>query len=203
MKKDEIVGIFGGSFSPPHAGHVRAAKAFASSESLDRLLIIPVFLPPHKSSEGVISPEHRLNMCRLAFGDIPGAEIDDCEIKRGGNSYTSDTLEYFAKHGRKLVFLCGTDMFLTLDRWHEFRTIFKLAKIAFIRRENDPENDALLKKKADEYRRLYSAEISEVIAPAVEISSSEIREAIKQGDAEGKFLSPEVYAYIKEHGLYQ
>lgn len=203
MKKEEIVGIFGGSFSPPHVGHVRAAKAFAESESLDRLLVIPVFLPPHKSSEGVISPEHRLNMCRLAFGNISGAEIEDCEIKRGGNSYTSDTLEYFTKPGRKLVFLCGTDMFLTLESWHEFRTIFKLAKIAYIRRENDPENDKLLKKKADEYRQLYSAEISEISTPAVEISSSEIRAAIMQGDVEEKFLPSEVYAYIKEQGLYQ
>ena len=202
MQKDEIVGIFGGSFSPPHIGHVRAARAFVEAEGLDRLLVIPVALPPHKSSEGVVSPEHRLNMCRLAFGAIDRAEISDCEMRRGGKSYTSDTLEYFTKKGRRLVFLCGTDMFLTLESWHEFRKIFALAKIAFIRRENtvDPE---ILRAKADDYRRLYSAEVSEIVIPAIEISSTDIRFELGQGIDTTKYLSPEVASYIKEHGLYK
>ena len=202
MKNNEKVGIFGGSFSPPHIGHIRAARAFVESEQLDRLLVIPVFLPPHKSADGVVSPEHRLNMCRLAFGDIEGADVEDCEIKRGGNSYTVDTLEYLTRHNRKLVMLCGTDMFLTLDKWYNFRRIFELTKIAFIRRENDPACEALLREKTEEYCRLYSAEISEVVATATEISSTDIRGAIKLGEAEGKFLTPEVNAYIKEHKLY-
>lgn len=202
MKNQEIVGIFGGSFSPPHIGHVRAAEAFVEAEKLDRLLVIPVFLPPHKSYEGVISPDHRLNMCLLAFGSIERAEINDCELKRGGKSYTSDTLEYFAKPGRRLVFLCGTDMFLTLESWHEFEKIFALAKIAFIRRENTTSDD-LICEYAERYRRLYSADISEVVIPATELSSTEIRDSAKIGELNVELLPSGVAEYIKEHGLYQ
>ena len=202
MKCTEIVGIFGGSFSPPHIGHVNAARAFAEAEHLDKLLIVPVFQPPHKSFDQIIDPSHRLNMCRLAFEDIKCAEVSDCELLRGGKSYTSETLEYFTKEGRRLVFLCGTDMFLTLDTWHEFKKIFSLAKIAFIRRENSTSKE-LLDRKAEEYRNLYNAEISEIILPATEISSTDIRRSIRTGDFETEYLCPEVAKYIKENEIYR
>ena len=87
------LGIYGGTFSPPHKGHVEAAEAFSREMKLDKLLIIPTFVPPHKTTADDATPEQRLEMCRLAFSHIKNAEISDMEIKRGGTSYTYLTLE--------------------------------------------------------------------------------------------------------------
>ena len=82
------LGVYGGTFSPPHLGHIESAEAFYREMKLDKLLIIPTFIPPHKEAKDDASPEDRLEMCKLAFSHIPNTEISDMEIKRGGKSYT-------------------------------------------------------------------------------------------------------------------
>lgn len=196
------VGIYGGTFSPPHLGHLNAAKKFKDAFSLDELLIIPTFIPPHKQRTESTSPEDRLAMCRLSFAEIQGALISDIEIQRQGKSYTSDTLRYFTSSDARLYFLCGTDMFLTLESWHEPEVIFALADIVYISRELDEALAVECSNKTNLYREKYGARIHFLPADAVVLSSSEIREARKCGEEWKDKIVPEVADYIERKGLY-
>ena len=130
------IGIYGGTFNPPHLGHLTAAECVFRMLKLDKLLLIPAGLPPHKAlPAGSPTAEQRLEMTRLACEQLglgEQAEVLDIELRREGKSYTSDTLA--AIHERwpdaELWLLMGTDMFLTLQAWHEPETILKLAGIA-------------------------------------------------------------------------
>ena len=114
MKTVEKLGIYGGTFSPIHNGHIRAAEKFLSDIDLDRLLIMPAAIPPHKAADGV-SGEDRLEMARIAFeGADPRLEVCDFEVRREGRSYTINTLEHFTSPDRRIYMLVGTDMLLTL-----------------------------------------------------------------------------------------
>ena len=199
MKK-ERVGIFGGTFNPPHVGHVEAAKAFLKGAKLDRLIIMPALIPPHKEYRSTVTSEQRLEMCKIAFFEIDRAEISDLEISRGGKSYTYLTLTELQRDDIELYFLCGTDMILTMDTWKNPDIIFKTANICYIRRENDEENTTLIKKKCEEYREVYGAVIIPIDAEVIEISSSEIRD---NKDVLAKYVSSEVADYIHKAGLYE
>ena len=194
------VGIFGGTFNPPHIGHVSAAKAFLDQAKLDDLIIMPAFMPPHKEFDSVVSCEQRLEMCRIAFSEIPGAVVSDLEIARKGKSYTYLTLEELTSENTELYFLCGTDMILTMDHWKNPDIIFALAKICYIRRENDAEKTVLIEQKCNEYRSKFSANVLPIDASIIEISSSEIRNDITNAS---KHLSEGVIEYITEAGLYK
>ena len=202
IKSRSKIGIFGGTFNPPHIAHVSAAKAFLSSVSLDKLLIIPDFLPPHKEYVGTVSAEDRLNMCSLAFSGLDSVEISDMEIKRGGKSFTADTLTELSCEDAELYFLCGTDMFLTMDSWYHPETIFSLATICYIRRESDKENGDLLLSKKEYYEKQYSAKIIFIDAPVIELSSTITRDAILKSTADN-LLPKSVLEYINERGLYR
>ena len=197
------IGIYGGTFSPPHIGHVGAAESFSRTVNPDELLIMPDFLPPHKEICGKVTAADRLEMSRLAFGHIKNAVISDMEIKRGGRSYTSVTLEELSKDDRELYFLCGTDMFLTLGTWYRPEVIFKLATICYVRREADEENSRLIEERTREYRERFAANIIPIDSSVREVSSSELREYLENNsDKAEELLSPAVYSYIKKRGLY-
>ena len=200
----ERVGIYGGTFNPPHVGHKNALRAFALCEEIDRILVIPDYLPPHKEMSADVSARDRLEMARLAFFDVPKAEISDMELCREGRSYTVDTLRSLVKEDRELALLVGTDMFLTLDRWFCFEEIFRLATIYCVRRECDGDVTEQIQSKAQEYRDRYGARISFVPADAVEVSSTDLRSWLaSQSDAVDDLLDPRVYEYIRERGLYR
>ncbi len=196
------LGVFGGTFSPPHNGHVMAAKRFTEEFELDKLLIMPTYIPPHKILSGDASPLQRFEMCTLAFSDIAQAEISDMEIKRGGLSYTSDTLTELSKSGDDIYLLVGTDMFLTLDYWHEPNKIFALSNIIYIRREHDCDTERLIIKKGEEYKEKFGASIYPLESSVLEISSSEVREQISHL-GESNLIPLKVMKYIKERGLYR
>jgi len=122
----EKIGLYGGTFAPPHLGHVHAARAFLRAIPVDRLLIMPTFQPPHKAKAAGDTPEVRLEMCRAAFGDIPGIEVSDYEIAKADVSYTVQTLRHLTAENREIYLLCGTDMFLTLEKWYQAEEIFRL-----------------------------------------------------------------------------
>ena len=195
-------GIFGGTFSPPHMGHIAAARAFAEQMKLDELLIIPTAIPPHKTVGYEDHPVARLEMCKIAFSGIKNARISDMEIKRGGKSYTVLTLRELAREGRELYLLCGTDMLLTLDTWFCAEEIFSLCTPVGIRRENDAEAGELLRQKLAEYKDKFSSNIPLIDADAINISSSELRELLAGGKPTENYLTPEILHYIKENGLY-
>lgn len=198
----ERVGIYGGTFSPIHNGHIAAAKAFFEQMKLDRLLIIPTLIPPHKSIDLSDEPYHRFNMCELAFDGVPNIFVSDIELKRAGPSYTVDTLRELSAEGRKLFLLCGTDMMLTFDKWREFEEIFKLCCPIYMRRENETQNDRLIIEKNNEYYSKYGVAFRKIIADPIVISSTQIRELIRNGKDVSEYLPSKVYEYIKENGLY-
>lgn len=192
------IGIYGGSFSPPHMGHVRAANAFFDAMELDLLLIIPSHLPPHKQLPGGATTAQRLRMAQLAFGGMAQTVISDMEILRGGKSYTSDTLTSLSGEDRTLFLLVGTDMFLTLGTWHDPATIFRLAEICYVRRENDAALTDAIRETASRYERDFGARIHEIPLEPLPLSSTEVREGRTDADA----LPAAVRTYITERGLY-
>lgn len=199
----ERIGIYGGTFAPPHHGHVAAARAFLAQADLDRLIIHPAGIPPHKAIAADDDPAHRLAMARLAFGDLPRTTVSDWEIKQAGRSYTVLTLEHLARDDRELVLLMGTDMFLCLDRWHRAPDIFALAEIAVVRREADAQKSAAIAEKIAQFRELFSARVRLIDEDAIVLSSTELRGiAAGQGDLT-PYLPAPVADYITAHRLYR
>ena len=200
MKK---MGILGGSFNPPHKGHIQLAKQIYSLYSLDSLLIIPAFLPPHTVNQGGAAADQRLAMSRLAFEPL-GFTISDMELSRGGKSYTYDTLaELKGQTDEELYLIIGSDMLLTFDSWYRFTDILKLSHIIAASRVTGKSDLILLQKKAEELNRLYSGRISVCEAEPFPISSTQIREAVKKGEEIGAFVPDSVKQYINNGGLYR
>ena len=197
------IGIYGGTFAPPHIGHVAAAQAFLTQMKLDILYVIPAGVPPHKQVAAGDDPRHRLRMCELAFAGVEGVIVSDCEIRRSGKSYTVDTLREFYAPEHRLFLLCGTDMMLTLDQWREPEEIFRLCYPIYIRREEDRELDAKIIAKIGEYQERFGAIVRRVVAPPIVLSSTDVRTAVKKGDAFRHMVAPAVADYIREHGLYR
>lgn len=197
MKK---IGIFGGSFSPPHNGHLLAARQFMDAMSLDELLVMPTYVSPHKQNKNTLSSAHRLAMTRLAFASLPGATVSDYEAEKGGVSYTADTLTHFAKEG-ELYFLCGTDMFLSLSSWYRPDIIFKNANIVVVSREKGHEKE--IREAAERYRSTYeNVRVTVLENKVLPLSSTEVRNAIAEGKDVSQLIPPSVEVYIREHKLY-
>ncbi len=188
--------IYGGSFNPPHRGHVDAVRAARETLRPDRLLIIPGHIPPHKALEaGSPSAEERLELARLAFSCFPEAEVSDMELRRGGVSYTVDTLETLtaAAPGDELVFLMGTDMFLTMEKWYRFRRILELCALAVLPR-NEGETGGIA-VYAEKLRATYGARVLLVKKAPLPMDSTSLRAALRR--REGRESLPDgVYARI-------
>ena len=196
MKK---IGIYGGSFSPPHNGHVFAAKQFMEALLLDELLIMPSHISPHKVTDPSLTSYHRYDMAKLAFAGLSNVTVSDYEIQKGDVSYTANTLTHFASEGN-LYFLCGTDMFLTLSRWYRPDIIFQNATIVLASRENGKDEE--IQQAKENYEKDYGARIVILNNQVLEISSTEVRNALKQGKDVSRYLSKDVEVYIREHNLY-
>ena len=203
MKQKLRVGIYGGTFNPPHMAHIKSAEAFIEKMQLDCLYIVPSCVPPHKEYAGNVSAEDRLQMCNLAFSKIHNTVISDVEIKRGGKSYTYETLNFFKGDNCELFFLCGTDMFLTLDNWKCPEVIFALSTICLIRRESDSENTVKISEKISAYKETFSAKIEVLEADAIELSSTYVREVLSNGNSTDKYIPTSVINFINERGLYK
>ena len=198
------LGIYGGTFSPIHMGHVRAAEAFLDAMALDRLLVIPTAVPPHKAEVAGADAAARLAMTRLAFADSDARlAVSDYEISREGKSYTVYTLEHFTAPETTLYLLVGTDMFLTLGKWFRAEDIFRLADIVLMRRETDAGLTGLLSETAAGYRARFGARIHEIDEPPLVISSTELRERLRAGLPTGGMLPDAVAEYIAKNNLYR
>lgn len=198
------IGIYGGSFSPVHNGHVAAAKAFMEQMWLDILYIIPAGIPPHKQMECDVNAWQRLKMCEMAFHDMDGVLISDMEIRREGKSYTVDTLRALASSEHRLFLMMGTDMLLTLDSWYRADEIFKLCYPVYMRREApDPILDARIVSKIAEYQEKYGKVVRRITGDAVPVSSTMVRRAIACGEDITGMVPAAVEKYIREQGLYK
>ncbi len=202
------IGVFGGTFNPPHLGHLAAARAAIDALELDKLLIIPAAIPPHKElPEGTPAPEHRLNMAaKLADALLlpDKVEVSTIELDRTGKSYTSHTLAQLKETypGAELWLLMGTDMFFTLHQWHDPSSILAQAGIcAFGRSEQD--NKASFAGQAEYLKETFPEAkiVTTQIPDLVDISSTRLRELLEQGGG-AEYLHPSVYGYILMNGLY-
>ena len=197
------VGIYGGTFSPVHNGHVAAAKAFMEQMWLDILYVIPTGVTPHKDMQGDATAADRLEMCRLAFEGMEGVIVSDLEMRREGKSYTVDTLrELYDPEGR-LFLLMGTDMLMTLDQWREPDEIFRLCYPVYVRRETDGEMDEAIVEKISSYQQKYGKVVRRIVTPAIELSSTDVRAAVAEGFPIEGAVPPAVAAYIRDRGLYR
>lgn len=202
------IGVYGGTFNPPHLGHITAARAVFEMLKLDKLLIVPDGLPPHKElPPGSPTAEQRLALTCLAAEAMElgrQAEVLDLELCRAGKSYTSDTLAQIRRMypEDELWLLMGTDMFLTFHCWHEPETILSLAGIAaFGRSEADTEE--LFAVQREHLRSIYpQARLFTLTIPGVvDVSSTELREKLSRGKGR-ELLAPAVYGLILREGLY-
>lgn len=201
------IGVYGGTFNPPHLGHLTSARFATEALGLDRLLFIPAGTPPHKTlPEGSATAEQRLRMVELAADGmlLPGkVEVSDLELRREGKSFTSDTLRQLREQypEDEVWFLMGTDMFLTLHKWHEPEVICKLAHLAaFARTERD--TGEMLEIQGKFLSETYGAKCAVIQLPhIVPVSSTQLRELLTRGEGR-RYLSPSVYGFILREGLY-
>ena len=198
--KTERIGLFGGTFAPPHLGHVLALKTMLRHVKLDKVLVMPTAIPPHKIKVKGDTPEQRLEMCRAAFGSIDKVEVSTYEIDKGGISYTVETLEHLSKDGRRIFMLCGGDMFKSLPRWYRAERIFELATIVCVPRCEGEYGE--LEVLASEYKEKNGAKIRLIGTNPFEISSTRIREMIVNGENLGNILPDGVAEIIKRENLY-
>ena len=170
------IAIYGGTFNPPHRGHVESLQAVYEQAKPDRVLVIPASIPPHKElAAGSPDAEERLELTRLAFKELPYAEVTDMELTRTGKSYTSDTVaELLRKYpDAELMLAMGTDMFLSFETWHEYRYLIdNVTMLVFARREDEDEK---IFKYGEYLESKYGAKINYIMHDPLPISSSEIR----------------------------
>ena len=202
------IGIYGGTFNPPHLGHLTAARAVFDMLKLDKLLLIPAKHPPHKEMpSGSPTPEQRLTMTRMAgeqLGLGDRVETLDLELTRSGKSYTVDTLAQIkAMYPEdELWLLMGTDMFLTIQAWHKPEEIFALAGVAAFGRTEEDTEELFSVQREYLYRTYPNARLFTLTVPGViDISSTELREKLARGEG-GHLLAPAVYGYILRNNLY-
>ncbi len=196
------IAIYGGAFNPVHLGHIQIVKTIQYEFDFDKILVIPSKISPHKSSVELISAKHRLNMCKLAFDDIENCEVSDIEINNDGISYTVKTLEMLKNIYNEAQFylICGSDMFLSLLKWKDYKKIFEKAKILTFIRDNEN------LEKICEYKQKIECEGAKVQICKAEIlpfSSTEIRNTIKNNKDFKKYVCKDVYDYITRFGLYK
>ena len=194
--------VYGGSFNPPHLGHVEAARTVSAELAPDKFLIIPSNVSPHKKlAEGSPEPRARLEMCRLAFADIPGAEISDMELRREGKSYTAQTVEEL-RHSfpdDELVLVMGTDMFLSFETWYRFEYLLESCTLAVLARDED--EDIQLRRQRDALTEKYGARVIILKHDPVAASSSDIRERLRFGIG-SELLPDSVYSEIIRRHYY-
>jgi nicotinate-nucleotide adenylyltransferase len=192
------LGVLGGSFNPPHIGHVLLANDAFEALSLDKLLIVPANANPLKGSNpGGAGIMQRLQMTQLAFAGDPRFEVSDMEIGRGGLSYTVDTLEALkAKYeGAELILLLGTDSLATFEKWVRPEKIRELAQLAILARNGSEQERFGVEKNLPEGATI-------VTTRRVDVSSTEIRKRLAEGKSIKGFVAESVEQYIKSAKLY-
>ena len=187
------VGIFGGTFDPIHLGHLITAQSVCEIRKLEKIIFIPAFISPHKSEAQTSSPEDRLNMIKLAIEGVPFFDYSDLEIKKGGVSYTVDTLKEFNKKYDSLEFIIGYDNIFSFHTWKDPDDIMKLAKIIVLKRKSS---------QPPPFKDKYYQEAVFVQTRGIEISATDIRERVKHNMPINYLVTPSVMEYIYKQKLY-
>ena len=199
------IGIFGGSFDPVHYGHLILAELCCEAANLDEVRLVPAAVPPHKQGQGRASAENRIAMLKLAIGGNPKLNVWDEEIRRGGISYTVDTLRSLNKeHDGKadLFFLMGADSLFDLPNWREPAEICRLASIVVVDRPGSRAVDFSILEDLVDAERLEEFRELAVEIPQIDISSSRLRERIQAGKSIRYQTPRPVEAFITSADLY-
>jgi nicotinate-nucleotide adenylyltransferase len=173
------LGLLGGTFNPPHVGHLVCAQEALHALELDAVMLLPVAIPPHKEAPDDPGAQARLELCRLAARDEPGVDVSDLEVRRGGASYTVDTLRalHEAAPEDELTWLAGADMALSLPRWREPEAVLSLARFAVAERDG---------ARREEIERVIASvggreSLVFLDVPRLDVSSSAIRARVAAG----------------------
>jgi len=195
------IGVLGGTFNPIHNSHIYLAQQYAQQLGLDRVVIVPSFIPPHKKAENLVSGEDRYNMCCLATGDLPLFHVTRFELEQKGKSYTYKTLRHILEKypGSELFLIIGADMFITMQDWRLAPEIFKMATICGGQREEGEQTMLDIHKQVLETK---GARCMIINLEAKPLSSTQVREMIAAGENPDELIHPDVWSYIIERGLY-
>jgi len=215
MKK---VGLFGGTFNPIHLGHLRAAEEVSHSFDLHRVFFIPSSYPPHKRKEGILDATSRAEMVRRAIADNPRFAFSEVELERPGKSYSIQTIEHFRHQsgpGTQVYFIVGLDAFLEVSTWKEYGALFRLCHFVVMTRpgfEKIFSREHLPVELTNEFcydteKGGYAHKSGFCVYPAevtgMDISSSRIRQWIREGRSIKYLVPPAVEAFILSNKLYQ
>lgn len=194
------LGIFGGTFNPPHLGHLICAQEAYLQLGLDRVMLMPARIPPHKAVDDEPGPEHRLELCRVAVDDDQRFTVSDLEMRRSGPSYTVDTLNelHTQDPDTEMFLIVGGDVAAGLPRWHEPERVLALATPAIAKRPGTPQvsiDEALGTLRGGERACFFRM-------PRVAFSSTMVRDRVRSGQSIRYIVPDGVVTYINEHGLY-
>ncbi len=218
------VGLFGGTFNPIHLGHQQVAMDVLKRSNLNRVYFIPSALPPHKSTKHLAKAVDRYEMACLALADQPLLSVSDVEIQRPGPSYTYDTLRHFRNiqpSGGELSFILGLDAFLEVHTWKTYKLLFDQAAFIVMTRPDVGTPTMSFQQMATNYAKMYISQqytLSEdktalihsqkkpiyltEVTP-MDITSSKIRQMLRQGKSIQNYVAPDVANHIKKRGLYR
>lgn len=185
------IGILGGTFNPPHIGHLIIADQVKDQLDLEKILFIPSAIPPHQIEKGTISAEHRIAMLERTIGDNGSFEIDEIEINRGGKSYTYDTIKELKEKNPEVefYFIIGADMVEDLPNWYKIDELIKMVQFVAVNRPN--------------YDSKTPYPVIVVDVPDIDISSSLIRQKVKDDCSINYLVTSETKEYIESEGLYK
>ncbi|MFQ6048834.1 MAG: nicotinate-nucleotide adenylyltransferase [Phycisphaerae bacterium] len=203
---DTRIGLFGGTFNPIHVGHLIVARAAAEQLHLTKMIFVPSARPPHKPAEALPEPQQRLQMVRLAIAGQELFEASDCELRRGGPSYTIETVAHFRQRfgpQAELFWLIGADSLTELASWHRIEALVEACQIATARRSGWDAPDLSPLRRRLSNKQIQRLEAAILSTPRIDISASQIRQRIRQG-LSIRWLVPEpVEQYIVQHRLYR
>ncbi len=199
------IGILGGTFDPPHLGHLLIAETARVALGLESVLFIPAGEPWLKSGQRITPATHRLRMAQLAVADNPDFCVCECEVRRSGASYTVDTLRELRgayPDGAEWYFIVGSDVLDQFHLWKEPEGILELCRLAVIERPGGPDDGvaALAERFPD---AVASGAVVSVAGPRVDFSASELRRILAEGQSVRYQVPDAVAEYIKRHGLYR
>lgn len=196
------IGIMGGTFNPVHVGHLIAAQEVLNEMNIDKIIFIPTGNPPHKNKNEVISPLDRYEMVKLAVKGNDGFKVSDIEIRRSGKTYSYDTLKELHNiyYETQFYFIIGFDTLKEIDTWKNVNDVCSMTDFIVVNRGNNLNEikDEILNKE-----KKYSCKFILVKIPDIEISSTDIRDRIKNNKSIKYLVTDEVEKYIKQKGLYK
>ena len=197
------IGIMGGTFDPPHMGHLMIAESVRTALELEEIRFIPTGKVAYKDNTFSVSPQDRLEMVRLAIEGNPYFRIDATEVERQGTTYTFETMELLTKAepDAAFTFIVGADSLDYMERWRYPERIFDCCRVAAVMRPGF--SKAQMEEKRQELIQRYDARIVLIEAPQISVSSTEIRRYLQKGDSVRYLIPACVEAYIKQRGLYR